>query len=83
MTEVRGQRDEPVTLRLTWDGEADAGYLSLTDIGQAEAVNQRVVENPISGMGDLVLDFDREGRLLGIEFLDSRLLPQRLRDDHR
>jgi hypothetical protein len=56
MTDVRGQRDEPVTLRLTWDGEADAGYLYLADLGQGEAVNQKVVENPTSGVGDLVLD---------------------------
>ena len=72
------RRDERVTLRLTWDGEVDAGYLELAEIRPGQAVSQRVVENPVSGIGDVVLDFDREGRLLGIEFLDSRLLSTRL-----
>ncbi|WP_448612624.1 DUF2283 domain-containing protein [Modestobacter sp. URMC 112] len=70
-----------MTLRLTWDGETDAGYLYLADIAPGAAVNQRVVGNPVQGIGDVVLDFDPEGRLLGVEFLDSRLLPQRLRAD--
>jgi len=60
---------------LTWDGEVDAGYLSLTEIGAGEAVSQRVIENPVRGRGDVILDFDRKGRLLGVEFLDHRLLP--------
>ena len=72
------RRDEQVTLRLAWDGEVDAGYLALTEIRPGQAVSQRVVRNPVSGIGDVVLDFDREGRLLGIEFLDSRLLPTSL-----
>lgn len=75
MTEPGPDRDERVGLRLTWDGEADAGYLYLTPIGPGEAASQRVVENPVAGLGDVVLDFDREGRLLGVEFLDRRLLP--------
>jgi uncharacterized protein YuzE len=62
-------------MRLTWDTEADAGYFALTEIGPGEAVSQRVVENPVEGIGDIVLDFDAEGRLLGIEFLDGRALP--------
>jgi uncharacterized protein YuzE len=78
MTDASNWRDEPVTLRLTWDGEADAGYLHLTDIAPGEAVTQRVIENPVQGLGDIVLDFDHEGRLLGIELLDARLLPRGL-----
>jgi uncharacterized protein YuzE len=83
MTDPPGWRDDDVTLRLTWDGEADAGYPYLTDIGPGEAVSQRVSENPVDGVGDVIVDFDREGRLLGVEFLDPRLLPPRLQSEHR
>lgn len=49
--------------------------MHLTDIRPGEAVSQRAVENPVEGVGEVVLDFDWEGRLLGVEFLDDRLLP--------
>jgi uncharacterized protein YuzE len=62
-------------LRLEWDPEAGAGYLALTAMGDGEAVSQRIVENPVQGLDDIVLDFDERGRLLGIEFLDERALP--------
>lgn len=82
MTDPPGRRDDRVTLRLTWDREVDAGCLYLTDIGPGEAVSQRIAENPVDGVGDVILDFDREGRLLGVEFLDPRLLPTRLQGDN-
>ena len=75
MTRAHGERDEQVTLCLEWDAEVDAGYLYLADIGPGEAISQRVVASPVDGLGEIVLDFDREGRLLGIEFLGRRLLP--------
>ena len=75
MSDSLGARNETVHLQLTWDGEVDAGYLALTEIGQGEAVSQRIVRNPVKWLGDVILDFDKMGRLLGIEFLDSRLLP--------
>jgi uncharacterized protein YuzE len=75
MTESPGARDETVHLRLTWDREVDAGYLHLTDIGPGEAVTQRIVAGPKRGSGEVVLDFDRKGRLLGIEFIGHELLP--------
>lgn len=75
MSESPGERNEEVTLRLEWDAEVDAGYLYLTDIKDGDAVSQRIVESPVKGLGEVVLDFDREGRLLGVEFLDHRLLP--------
>jgi uncharacterized protein YuzE len=61
--------------KLKWDPEAGAGYLALAAIGDGEAVSQRIVENPVRGLGEIVLDFDERGRLLGIEFLDERALP--------
>lgn len=75
MSESSGDRDEEVTVRLEWDAAADAGYLSLTDIKDGDAVSQRIVESPVKGLGEVILDFDREGRLLGVEFLGRRLLP--------
>ena len=41
-------------------------------------MSQRVVENPVPGIDDIVLDFDAQGRLLGIEFLDERVFPPNL-----
>jgi uncharacterized protein YuzE len=61
--------------RLEWDSEVGAGYIYLTEIGPGEAVHQRIVENPVAGIDDVVLDFDASGRLLGIEFLDAAALP--------
>ena len=61
--------------RLTWDDDAGAGYLPLAPIGPGEAAHQRIVENPVAGLGDLVLDFDVRGRLLGLEFLDRSVTP--------
>jgi hypothetical protein len=64
-----------VPMQLRWDQEVDAGYFALTAIGPGEAISQRVVENPVEGIGDIILDFDAQGRLLGIESLDGRALP--------
>jgi len=72
------QDDAPlrdVPLSLTWDSEVEAGYFALTEIGPGEAASQRVVKNPVHGIGEIILDFDAAGRLLGIEFLDERALP--------
>jgi uncharacterized protein YuzE len=53
--------------RVTYDAEANAAYIYLADaIGRGEAVRQQVVD------GDIILDFDASGRLLGIEVLDAR-----------
>jgi len=62
---------------LVWDAEAGAGYLYLTSSREGEAVHQRIVENPVEGIGDVVLDFNEAGELLGIEFLDEQALPSR------
>jgi hypothetical protein len=44
----------------------------LADIGDGDAVSQRVMENRVHGIGGVVSDFDRERRLLGVEFLGHR-----------
>lgn len=65
--------EEP--LQLSWDDDATAGYLPRAPIGPGEAAHQRVVGSPVAGLGDLVLDLDAQGRLLGVEFLDRAVTP--------
>ncbi len=81
VSEAGNWREETVALRMTWDARVDAGYLYLAESGDGQAVGQARVVNPVDGdLGDVVLDFDRQGRLLGVEFLGRRLLPPGL--DH-
>lgn len=68
-----GARD--VTARLTWDHDDDIGYLALCEISDGDARHQVIVTNPVPGREDLILDFDRDGRLLGIEYFGARVLP--------
>lgn len=67
------------SLRWELDVEADAAYLSVTDdAGTVPAVEQVVVGR--EGRGEVVLDFDADGRLLGVEVLGASEL---LRPDTR
>ena len=50
-------------MRITYDAEADAAYVYLTEL--VEEPETRTVTN------DLYLDFDEHGRLVGIEVLDA------------
>lgn len=57
-------------MRLTYDGEANAAYVEIDDdVADAAAVENVVVERP--GRGDIVLDFDADGRLLGVEIVGA------------
>jgi hypothetical protein len=67
---------EDVSLRLTWDTEADAGYFALTAIGPGEAISQRIVENPVDGIGDIVLDFDAQGDFSASNLGRTRTAPR-------
>jgi uncharacterized protein YuzE len=52
--------------RVTYDAQANAAYVYLVDaIRPGEAVRQQVI-------GNVILDFDIDGKLLGIEVLDAR-----------
>lgn len=68
----------PVEAGLTWESEDDVGYLSLCEIGEGEAVHQKIVKNPVRGAPEIILDFDRSSRLLGIEFMGAAALPPSL-----
>lgn len=66
--------------QLVRDPEANAAYLRLRDIGPGEAVRQQTVilrarEHLHRGGSTAVLDYDADGKLLGIEFLDPSILP--------
>lgn len=53
-------------MRVTYDESVDAAYIYLTEIGCGEAQITTPVNN------DINLDFDKDGRLLGIEVLNAR-----------
>jgi len=60
-------------MRITYDSEARAGYLYLTgSIQPGEAKKTVPVTDSIN------LDFDAEGRLIGIELLDPALFHPKL-----
>ena len=57
-------------MRVTYDPEADAAYAYLVDhIEPGEAVRQVIAHD-----GDVVLDLDAKGRLLGVEVLGAKRL---------
>jgi uncharacterized protein YuzE len=61
-------------MRVTYDSEANGAYLEIEDIADGTAVENLVVERP--GRGDIVLDFDANGHLLGVEIIGAtELLP--------
>ena len=65
-------------MRVRYDPDADAAYVYLREIGLGEAEYTHVVE--FEGQKDMInLDFDRDGRLIGVEVLSaSRQLPREL-----
>lgn len=57
-------------MRVTYDSEANAAYFEImADVGEGSAVENVVIERP--GRGDIVLDFDADGRLLGVEVIGA------------
>jgi uncharacterized protein YuzE len=56
-------------MRVTYDVEANAAYLELDDVAEGSAVENVVIQRP--SQGDIVLDFDADGHLLGIEVIGA------------
>jgi uncharacterized protein YuzE len=57
-------------MRTTFDPAADAAYFYLVaDVAPGAAVEQVVVSR--DGKGDVVLDFDVDGHLLGVEVIGA------------
>lgn len=59
-------------MRVTYDPEARAGYIYLT--GSIEAGGAKKTVTVTDCDSNIVLDFDAEGRLVGIELLDPALI---------
>lgn len=69
----------PLAVEFTYDGEADAAYIYLN--GPIPRGAARTAE--VNGRPDIYLDFDKDGRLLGIEIIDARVLPSAIADFFR
>ena len=59
-------------MKITYDKQADAAYVMIADcIDDGEAAIQlHSIETP-GGKGEATLDFDRNGKLLGMEILGA------------
>lgn len=69
-------------LRVTYDVEADAAYIYLSDEIGMGGVADSVPLDPAANRGMINLDFDAEGRLVGIEVLAaSKRMPLGLLKD--
>lgn len=63
---------EEQSMRITYDSEAGAAYIYVVDpIGAGEAVTQQHSITTPDPDGEIILDFDADGKLLGIEVLDA------------
>jgi uncharacterized protein YuzE len=64
-------------VRIKYDASVDAAYIYLADEIRPGAVAKMVPVDPLAINGMINLDFDAEGRLLGIEVLAaSKRLPR-------
>lgn len=60
-------------MKIVIDDEVDAAYVELQPIAPGAATTQILVDDARLA-GDLILDLDSSGRLLGIEFLGYQSL---------
>lgn len=57
-------------MKITYDAEADAAYISVVEkVGAGEAVQQVSFIDTPNGESQLNVDFDAAGQLLGVEVL--------------
>ncbi|MGI5167420.1 DUF2283 domain-containing protein [Spirillospora sp. CA-253888] len=59
-------------VKVTYDAEANAAYIYFTDPKVQNRVDFTYPCDPIKVDGMINLDFDDDGRLLGVEVLDAR-----------
>jgi uncharacterized protein YuzE len=57
-------------MKISLDSENNAAYIHLRDVERGGAAHQHVVDEPYV-QGTIVIDFDSEGRLIGIEVLGA------------
>ncbi|MCW1249955.1 DUF2283 domain-containing protein [Acaricomes phytoseiuli] len=67
-------------MKITYNAEADAAYIMLVDDIAEGSSSQQIHSIMTPGnQGDITLDFDSDGRLLGIEVLNAQdVLPSAL-----
>lgn len=66
------------SIRVDYDESANAAYIELTDIAPGDSAQMYACDPGAVG-GMINLDFNSEGRLIGIEVLDARrMLPPEL-----
>ncbi|WP_431807803.1 DUF2283 domain-containing protein [Microbacterium paraoxydans] len=58
----------------SYDGEADAAYLGFGTIEAGESTRQVPMALPDGVRGEVILDFDADGHLLGVEILQASAL---------
>ena len=64
------------------DSRGYSAYVYVTEIGDGEAVKQVICEDDRLPGGEVIIDLDRDGRILGFELLAaSRVLPTKLLDE--
>ena len=67
-------------IKIRYDEEVDAAYIYLAEIGSG-GVEKTYPCNPLEVNGEINLDFDKDGRLIGIEILGaSKKLPKEILD---
>ena len=57
---------------ITYDSGADAAYIYLVPYVAPGRASHQVVVEGVPGDSEIVLDFDSEGRILGIEIIGAR-----------
>ncbi len=63
-------------MKVTYNKEADAVYIYFTDSDEAGEVKKTYLCDPTEVKGMINLDFDKDGKFIGIEVLDaSKKLP--------
>jgi uncharacterized protein YuzE len=66
-------------MKLSYDSSVDAAYIQIAEEIGAGGVAMTYPCDPLEVRGEINLDFDAEGRLIGIEVLDaSKKLPPEL-----
>ena len=70
-------------MRVTYDAEVDAAYIYLLDTPSPGSAVTTLSLDPAEINGEVNVDLDSDGRIIGIEVLDaSRLLPEELIRSH-
>jgi len=64
-------------MKITYDNTIDAAYIYIVDVIPNNSINKTYICNQLEIDGHMInLDFNKEGRLVGIEILDaSKCLP--------